>query len=257
VVVQNYLKTTGINQENLFHTRKEGQEKAKLVPLTMGFPMKKITLLLFLTVGVFSFKSNSQKFSEAQIKLFQLLEAIDNEDIEIPEGTKQMDELFKSKAVDPNLILPPGLGIISFFLDSFLNSRDFFEATLPYIKVLAKNGLNLKTKNKHNMTASQMVVNFTRGILKTRFRKSGETLNKTPQVLELYKVLIDSGLNVNEKSREGYTLLHYAAIMGKTELGKLLIEKKADKSIKDKSGKTALELASDRNYTPFVEVLEI
>lgn len=61
--------------------------------------------------------------------------------------------------------------------------------------------------------------------------------------------------NVTDQ-KDGTTALHVAADGGNIDAVKLLLEKGADRSMKDNSGKTALDLARAKNFAPIVTLLE-
>lgn len=61
---------------------------------------------------------------------------------------------------------------------------------------------------------------------------------------DIAKVLIDAGANLNIQNNDGSTALHCAAFFCRPEIVKLLLDKKADKSIKNKYNATAYENVS-------------
>jgi len=58
---------------------------------------------------------------------------------------------------------------------------------------------------------------------------------------EMTKVLIDAGVDLNFQNTDGSTALHTAAFFCRPEIVQLLLEKNADKTIKNKYGATAYE----------------
>ncbi|MBX2944777.1 MAG: ankyrin repeat domain-containing protein [Cyclobacteriaceae bacterium] len=58
---------------------------------------------------------------------------------------------------------------------------------------------------------------------------------------EMAKVLLDAGVDINFQNNDGSTALHTAAFFCRPEIVKLLLAKKADKSIKNKYGATAYD----------------
>lgn len=58
---------------------------------------------------------------------------------------------------------------------------------------------------------------------------------------EAAKMLIDAGADVNFQNNDGSTALHTAAFFCRVEIVKMLLEKNADKTIKNKFGATAYE----------------
>jgi len=63
------------------------------------------------------------------------------------------------------------------------------------------------------------------------------------QKIDLARLLIDRGANVNCRGEEGGTPLHEAAGNGNLDLAKLLIEHGANINAKDDHGKTPLTIA--------------
>ena len=63
-------------------------------------------------------------------------------------------------------------------------------------------------------------------------------------VVEVMTLLIDRGALLDEKDNRGRTALMIAAELGHTAAAELLIARGADKSLKDKQGKTASDLTS-------------
>ena len=57
------------------------------------------------------------------------------------------------------------------------------------------------------------------------------------------KFLIDKGLDVNAKAKQGETVLMFAAWHGRFEVVKFLIDKGADVNATSKDGQTALSLS--------------
>ncbi|HEY0744894.1 MAG TPA: ankyrin repeat domain-containing protein [Chryseosolibacter sp.] len=58
---------------------------------------------------------------------------------------------------------------------------------------------------------------------------------------EAAKILIDSGADINFQNNDGSTALHTAAFFCRPEIVKMLLDKGADKSIKNKFGASAYE----------------
>jgi len=67
---------------------------------------------------------------------------------------------------------------------------------------------------------------------------------------EIAKVLIDAGVDLNFQNSDGSTALHTAAFFCRPEIVKQLLEKNADKTIKNKYGATAF----DNVAAPFADM---
>ncbi len=70
---------------------------------------------------------------------------------------------------------------------------------------------------------------------------------------EMAKLLLDAGVDINFQNNDGSTALHTAAFFCRPEIVKLLLEKNADKTIKNKYGATAF----DNVAAPFAEMKEV
>lgn len=73
--------------------------------------------------------------------------------------------------------------------------------------------------------------------------------------IEMVKKFIEEGTNVNKKSN-GMTLLMYAARYNKVEIIEYLLQKGADRDIKDSQGFTALKHAELSNAIDAIAVLK-
>ncbi|HVE58105.1 MAG TPA: ankyrin repeat domain-containing protein [Pyrinomonadaceae bacterium] len=80
--------------------------------------------------------------------------------------------------------------------------------------------------------------------------------------MEAYKMILEKMTDVNKQEVGGSTLLIYASKNARLypdvrrEIIKSLLEKGADKRIKDKAGKTALDWAKERKITEAIELLK-
>lgn len=70
---------------------------------------------------------------------------------------------------------------------------------------------------------------------------------------EMAKVLIDAGADINFQNNDGSTALHSAAFFCRPEIVKMLLEKNADKTVKNNYGSTAREGV----VAPFSQVKDV
>ncbi|WP_265033965.1 ankyrin repeat domain-containing protein [Wolbachia endosymbiont (group A) of Sicus ferrugineus] len=66
---------------------------------------------------------------------------------------------------------------------------------------------------------------------------------------------IQKGADVNAKDKDGNTPLHLAAMKGKIDVVKILLEYNADVNTKNNEGRTALYYAANNNHQELVELL--
>jgi ankyrin repeat protein len=74
-------------------------------------------------------------------------------------------------------------------------------------------------------------------------RRSDLTLDEEDRALEIAKILISLGADVNEHSRSGWTALHAAAFLGSDKLVRFLVEQGADVDVMTGCGRTPISLA--------------
>jgi ankyrin repeat protein len=72
---------------------------------------------------------------------------------------------------------------------------------------------------------------------------------------EFAALLIEKGADLNARSNVGWTPLMYAAFSGRAEVGKLLIAKGAVVNLASRDGKTALSIAESRGRSDFADLL--
>jgi ankyrin repeat protein len=75
-------------------------------------------------------------------------------------------------------------------------------------------------------------------------------------LLKTYKLLIDSGADVNAKRNIGRTALHDVASGGHRDMVELLIAKGSDLNVIDNAGRTPLDMAEKRGNNEIVELLK-
>jgi len=73
--------------------------------------------------------------------------------------------------------------------------------------------------------------------------------------LEIARLLIQHGANVNARAANDFTPLHESAASGKIDFARLLIEHGADVNAKTTDGKTPLDYAREYNQQDMVELL--
>ncbi|MBI5206976.1 MAG: ankyrin repeat domain-containing protein, partial [Candidatus Firestonebacteria bacterium] len=90
--------------------------------------------------------------------------------------------------------------------------------------------------------------------------------DKTDIIVELYrallnndedrvKYLINKGIDINTKDREGGSLLHYAVARNEKDIVEFIINKGADVDAKDIDGITPLHFAISKEYKEIIELL--
>ena len=72
---------------------------------------------------------------------------------------------------------------------------------------------------------------------------------------ELTNILIKAGANINAINNLGYTPLIFATMYNQEKVVKLLLKHNADKFIKDKEGKLAIDYAKEKSYSVIVNLL--
>lgn len=73
--------------------------------------------------------------------------------------------------------------------------------------------------------------------------------------LEIARVLIKEGSNVNSLNNSLLTPLHYAVFIGHLQLVKELIKSGADVSLSTKDGRTAYQISIDKGYNEITKIL--
>lgn len=72
---------------------------------------------------------------------------------------------------------------------------------------------------------------------------------------DVANLLLEKGADIEAKDRGGWTPLHWAAANGQTDIANLLLEKGADIDAKTNDGKTPLHLAAYKGHTAVAEML--
>ena len=74
--------------------------------------------------------------------------------------------------------------------------------------------------------------------------------------IEIVKLLLKNGANVNAQQMNGVTALHSAAHIGSLEIVKLLLKNGAEKNAKTSEGKTPLAFAEENGFLKIVKILK-
>ena len=74
--------------------------------------------------------------------------------------------------------------------------------------------------------------------------------------VDVARILLEHGADVNTKNEDNQTPLHYAATEGHAVVARLLLEHGADPSIRDKDGRTPLDIAREKGHKEVVRVIE-
>jgi hypothetical protein len=73
--------------------------------------------------------------------------------------------------------------------------------------------------------------------------------------LELVKILLEKGVNVNAENDHGLTALMTASAQGHVEVAQLLVDRDADVDARDSAGETALMYAASKGFFEVVKLL--
>jgi ankyrin repeat protein len=73
--------------------------------------------------------------------------------------------------------------------------------------------------------------------------------------VEIARLLLQNGAEVNARSKYGFTPLHWAAIFGHVDILHLLVENDADLEAQDNDGERALHCAAYNGCLPFIQEL--
>jgi ankyrin repeat protein len=113
----------------------------------------------------------------------------------------------------------------------------------------------VKTRNKEK-------VEFALEQRPSDINQQSQTMKNTPLHIassngdiEIVKLLIENGADVNKQNKDGTTALYIASQRGDIEIVKLLIQNGADVNKQNKDGKTALYIASKWGYPTIVKLL--
>ena len=124
--------------------------------------------------------------------------------------------------------------------DIFGQSSIFRVFTIQDFELLCKHGVDLSIKDKFGRTPLYEMFLYT----SEKSPKSGITLSETVSTHRpLAEILIERGLNPNERDRNNSTPLHCAAWYGHPEMTSILLQNGADPNIMDQNGLTPYDIA--------------
>lgn len=165
---------------------------------------------------------------------------------------------------------PGGQGTLQYAL----NKRDMFEAieknNLNELKRIIKNGADLNVRNEQRDTLLLCAARYGFiDIIDYLIKECHFDVNSTDNNgwtalhlaamygrLEACKYLVENGADINKQRKDGWTPLHTACNNGRVDVIKYLVDKRADISIKDIDGKTPLTIARERGPLLIVRYLE-
>ena len=133
-------------------------------------------------------------------------------------------------------------------------------------------GLSLNSRTETGATALHIAAGWARRAMTLRLFQLGADINaidhmgRTPlhevatvisdgAEIDTLKVLMAKGARIDTQDKHGETALHIAAKNGCTHMVAALLYFKADATIKNTLGKTAMQLAKDNGYAATVELL--
>ena len=152
---------------------------------------------------------------------------------------------FQLKAFPPYRLLGPDRGG-----DSLLTTgstpllRAAKACDVPAAKLLLSHGAKVDLANSMDLTPLLVVAGSNWAITDTRGRFRNEK-----DCIEMAKMLLDAGANINAVNRNGQTALHAAARMDMKDFVRYIGEHGAILDVKDRTGMTALDIAEGRSGT--------
>ena len=150
--------------------------------------------------------------------------------------------------------------------DKNLNISDFISSINNYDIELLKKSVNPSIVNKqifkifdddkHPLWTPLTKISTLKKQREDDNRYNGKPITKSEKNdVELAKVVIDNGANIDDKDRNGNTALHYCVYYKNYELMKYLVDNGANVNIHDNNGNTPLMLAFKQGYKTFSDFL--
>lgn len=107
---------------------------------------------------------------------------------------------------------------------------------LEIVKLLVEKEASVNTQNKYGRTALHHASECTESLFEGH--ESNPEHKEIEDYLEIVKLLVEKGANINIQDEHGRTALHIASVNGRLEMVKLLVEKGADIKVKNNKGET-------------------
>jgi ankyrin repeat protein len=158
---------------------------------------------------------------------------------------RKADIDFQLKAFPPYRLLGPDRGG-----DALLTTgstpllRAAKACDVPAAKLLLTRGAKVDLANSLALTPLLVVAGSNWAITDTRGRFRNEK-----QCIEMARMLLDAGANINAANNNGQTALHAAARMDMKDFVRFIGERGANLDAKDRSGSTPLDIAEGRTGT--------
>jgi uncharacterized protein len=158
---------------------------------------------------------------------------------------RKADIDFALKAFPPYRLLGPDRGGDSLLtIGATPLTRAAKACDVPAAKLLLSRGAKVDAVTSQGLTPLLVVAGSNWAITDTRGRFRNEK-----HCVEMARMLVDAGANINAVNNNGQSSLHAAARMDMKDLVRFLGERGANLDIKDRTGSTALDIAEGRTGT--------